>query len=383
MRRLALAAAASCALLAMPTAGKAAAGLDHLVFVPNKDSADVAVIDTRTDRVVRRIAVGALPHQVAVSASLGLLVSTNSGEGTISVVDLAGEAPAGRIALDRAPEHMELAPSGKLLAVANIEAGSVSLVDLAARRETARIEGFHAPHNLTFADGGRLLYVANLAADAVSVVDVAAARVVKEIGLAQPREVASAAAGADFQGVVNVTPSADGRLGFAAFGSGNGLAVIDLAGQEVVKRLTLGEVPWRAYATADGRRMVVPNNGDATVSIVDTETLEEVARLEGAPSMTGVNTGWFGTTAFVLSREARAALVVDLERGERAGEIALPGMPETGVTTPDGAKLYVALSDVGAVAVIDTRERRLVRVVENVGDGPWGAHMTGAANYCH
>jgi YVTN family beta-propeller protein len=386
MRRLALALAASSGLaLAAAMGGEAvAADLDHLVFVPNKDSADVALIDTRTDKVVTRVAVGTTPHQVAVSEALGLLVATNSGADTISVIDLdrPGQA-ATSIGLGHVPEHMELDPAGRLLAVANIEAGSVSLVDLERRQETARIEGFHAPHNLTFTQDGKLLYVANLAADRVSVVDVAQARIVNEIELAQPQQVASVAAGQDFQGVVNVTPTRDGRLGFAAFGSGDGLAVIDLATQDVVKRLTLGSTPWRAYASGDGRRMIVPNNGDATVSIVDVGTLTEVARVEGAAEMTGVNTGWFDTTAFVLSRGERKAVIVDLEQGRHAGEIALPGAPETGVTTPDGTRLYVAMSDVDAVAVIDTRERRLLKVIEGVGRGPWGAHMMGAANYCH
>ena len=45
--------------------------LSHYVFVPNRASADVAVIDTRTDAVVARVQVGEVPHQVAVSPVLG------------------------------------------------------------------------------------------------------------------------------------------------------------------------------------------------------------------------------------------------------------------------------------------------------------------------
>ena len=76
-------------------------------------------------------------------------------------------------------------------------------------------------------------------------------------------------------------------------------------------------------------------------------------------------------------------MVYDLERMTRAGEIALPGTPETGVTTPDGAKLYVALSDTDQVAVIDVRARKLIATIDGVGDEPWGATMIGALNYCH
>jgi YVTN family beta-propeller protein len=129
--------------------------------------------------------------------------------------------------------------------------------------------------------------------------------------------------------------------------------------------------------------MLVPNNGEATVSVVSTSTLEEVARLPGAEDMTGVNTGWFETTAVVISRGEDKALVYDLEAMAKVGEIALPGTPETGVTTPDGTRLYVALSGTDQVAVIDLRERALIGTIDGVGDEPWGVTMLGALNYCH
>ena len=108
-----------------------------------------------------------------------------------------------------------------------------------------------------------------------------------------------------------------------------------------------------------------------------------VATLPAAEDVTGVNTGWFETTAFALSRAERKAVVYDLESMTRAGEIALPGTPETGVTTPDGTKLYVALSDTDQVAVIDVRARALIKTIDGVGDEPWGAMMIGTLNYCH
>ncbi len=180
-----------------------------------------------------------------------------------------------------------------------------------------------------------------------------------------------------------MTATPDGRLGFAAHGEANELAVIDLRTRALKKRLALGELPWRAYSTADGRFMLVPNNGDRTLSVISTAALEVVATLPAAEDVTGVNTGWFETTALALSRAEKKAVVYDLQAMTRAGEIALPGTPETGVTTPDGAKLYVALSDTDQVAVIDVRKRELSKTIDGVGDEPWGAMMMGTLNYCH
>jgi YVTN family beta-propeller protein len=375
---------AGLALLLGATAAQALDETRHLVFVPSRASAEVALIDSVRDVVIARVPVGQVPHQVAVSHELGLLVASNTADDTISVIDLESLAPRATIALDVEPEHMAIAPGGRLIAVGNIGAGTVSLVSLDEAREIARIPGFHQPHTLTFTGDGKRLYVANLGADLVTVVDVAKQKIVEEIRVGEPQLVASRAPGdEEYQGVIDVTPTMDGRLGFAAFGEGDSLAVIDLASGETLKTLPLGSLPWRAFPTTDGRYMIVPNNGDMTVSIVDARSLEEVARLPGAANMTGVNTGFFESVAFVISRGEDRLIVIDLERLEPAGEISLPGTPETGVTTPDGTKLYVALSGAGKVAVIDTRARKVLKLIDGVGEEPWGAHMTGAVNYCH
>ncbi len=376
------AAAVAACLASQPAAALDPAG--SYLYVPNRASADIAVIDDASQSLVARVQVGKVPHQVAVSDRLGKLIASNTADNTVSIIDLATLRPEATLTLDHEPEHMEISPDGLVLAVGNIGAGTVSLVSLEEDREVARVDGLFEPHNLTFSPDGRLLYVANLGADHVSVVDVAAARVVNEIPVAEPTALASKGGTTEeYQGIINVTRTPDGRLGFAAHGEGNVMAVIDLRSQRKVKSLELGELPWRAYGTADGRYMLVPNNGDATVSVISTSTLEVVATLPGAEDMTGVNTGWFETVAFVISRGENKLVVLDLEEMKAAGEIALPGTPETGVTTPDGKTLYVALSDTDQVAVIDVRRRELVKTIDDVGDEPWGATMAGALNYCH
>ena len=373
---------------ALGMSGGEAVALDdasHYVFVPNRGSADIAVIDTRTDKVVRRISVGEVPHQVAVSPAEGKIAVTNTADNTLSIIDLDRLTAEAAVPLDEEPEHMALSPAGDTVAVGNIGAGTVSFVSLATGRETARVDGLFEPHNMTFnADGGQL-YVGNLGASFVSVIDVASGRVTDEIAVGAGKTVAAldGAADAAHQGIINVTSTPDGKLGFAAYGEGDRMAVIDMASREVVRTLELGDLPWRAFTTADGRYMLVPNNGDRTVSVFSTASLEEVARLPGGEDMTGINTGWFDTLAYVISRGEDKAIVLDLTTMERVGEVALPSSPETGVVTPDGRKLYVALSGSDQVAVIDVRAMAVVEMIGGVGEEPWGAHMVGAINYCH
>ncbi|HEX6113055.1 MAG TPA: YncE family protein, partial [Geminicoccaceae bacterium] len=198
---------ATVAMTAAAAPGLALDAADGYVFVPNRGSADIAVIDTRTDRLVTRLPVGRVPHQVVVSDVAGKLVASNTADDTLSIVDLSTLRTT-TLELDDEPEHMALAPDGLLLAIGNIAAGTISLVSLEHERELARVPGLFDPHNLTFSPDGALLYVANLGANHVSVIDVASARVVDEIPVGRPPAVAAAGGiGAEFQGIINVTPT--------------------------------------------------------------------------------------------------------------------------------------------------------------------------------
>jgi len=356
---------------------------EHYLFVPDRALPQVTVIDTSSDTVLAQIGVGKVPHQVTVSASLGKLVASNTADDTISIVDLKTFETRATLQLGSAPEHMQLSPGGELLAVGNIDGGTVSLVSLAEERELARIPGLNQPHNLTFSPDGSRLYVANLGAGHVSVIDVAEARVVDDIPVAEPRLIVANATDAEYQGIISVTASTDGRYGFAAHGETGSLAVIDLENGEKLRSIDLGDRPWRAYGAAHGRYMVVPNNGEGTISVVSTETLEVAATLPGAVGVTGVNSDPAGKTAFAISRAEDKLVLLDLDTLSPAGEISLPGGPETGVISPHGDKLYVALSGVGKVAVIDVPGRKLIGTIDNVGKEPWGTTLAGADNYCH
>ena len=360
---------------------------DHYVFVPNRASADIAVIETGRDEVIAHVKVGNVPHQVAIFDTLGKLLATNTRDNTVSIVNLATLKTEATIRLGLEPEHMEISPAGNMAAIGNIRGGQVSLVDLVENRETKRISGLHEPHNMTFSPDGKLLYVGNLGANFVSVIDVAEGRVINEISAGQGQALAALAGSDDeHQGIINVTRTPDGRLGFAAYGDGGVMAVLDLRSQKKLATLKVGEDPWRAYTTADGRYMILPNNGDRTVSVFSTTSpYRQIARLQGAEDMTGVNTGWFETTAFVISRGDDKLKILDLTTMKNAGEIAFGkgASPETGVVTPDGTKFYVALSGRDEVAVIGVRSRKIIKRIKHVGKEPWGTSMVGALNYCH
>jgi YVTN family beta-propeller protein len=132
--------------------------------------------------------------------------------------------------------------------------------------------------------------------------------------------------------------------------------------------------------------MLIPNNGDSTVSVIDTTTQKIVAQLNAGSEMTGINYALGGSKAYVISRGDSMVYVYDMKtfglvtRLKIGTNLAL----ETAATTADGTKIYLASSTNDSVYVIDARTDQ-VKQIADVGRYPWGVSILAAAspNYCH
>lgn len=379
-----LALAALVVWMMQPSTERTLEGIDLYVFVPSKGAPEVTVIDTRTDRIATTLRLDRIPDQVLVSEVANRLVASKIADRSIGIVNPETGETEKTIKLSIKPERMVLSPEGWLLAVRDKSAGSVSVVSLHLQRQLAQVNGFEDPHTLTFGIGGDFVYVADRGTGIISTIDVAQAKVISKLPVV---DVARAATDGEepngSYGISGLTHTPNGRLGFCAYREGHELAVMDLNDYRKIKTLALGGQPSRPWGTADGRFMMVANARDRTISVIDTGALEVVATLPGASDVSAINTGWFESVAFVMSRSEDKAVVLDLMKLKKVGDIPLPTRPGPGVVTPDGKKLYVALRGSDRVAVIDTRQRKVVSVIPHVGREPSDATMARSNNYCH
>jgi YVTN family beta-propeller protein len=133
----------------------------------------------------------------------------------------------------------------------------------------------------------------------------------------------------------------------------------------------------------DGKYGITANNGDETISIIDTRTNSVAATLEAGPDMTGIN--FAAGKAFVISSTSGFVYVYDLNSLKPAGRIKIGTnvQLETATTDIAGEKLYLAESTNHQIVIIDAKTHALERV-QNVGLFPWGTHiMDSKDNYCH
>lgn len=351
--------------------------LDKYVFVLSRAAPELTLIDTATDRVAMVLKLDRVADQMIVSEAAGRLVFSDVDGKSVALYDPRAGRVEARIGLHMAPRQMVLSPDGWLLAATDMKAGKVAVISLHRKVLLAEIGGFERPYNLTFDVGSTLIYVSDRGTGMVSTIDAAQGKVIGAV------KVVDGATGGGGHHISALTRTPNGRLGFCAYRDGHELAVIDLGNDRKIKKLALGREPSRPWGTADGRFMLVANDGDRTISVIDTQALEVIATLPGARDITAINTGWFESVAFAISRRENKAVVLDLMKLKKVGEIPLVSNPGRGVVTHDGKKLYVALGGTNQVAVIDTRARRLTKLIRHVGHEPWGATMARSNNYCH
>lgn len=365
--------------------------LHTVVFVTNRDSGDVVVIDAATDKIVNRIKLEAwtnahmaMPAESKATGERRLVVS-GPNNSVFYVLDLdknTGKA----VPTDLGPEHFDVAPDGDLAYVGNLEGGTVSAIDLNKGVEIARIPGFFEPHGVSFHPTEPKAYISNLGAHEIGVVDTREHKLIKRIAVGNLSSLAALNPDrflTNIQGIVHPVLTMDGRYIYASDGDSNQVAVIDTKTDEVVKTIPVGLQPWRAYASPDGKWMLIPNNGDETVSIIDTKTQEVTATVPGGAGMTGVNYGLGGKKAYVIASNDSAVFVYDLN-GFHSKKIFIGKnlKLETASTTPDGKKVYLASSTDNSVYVIET-QTDIVKRIPNVGQSPWAVSIMEGENYCH
>ena len=126
-------------------------------------------------------------------------------------------------------EGFDLSPDGRELWVANAQGGSVSIVNVAKKAAETVSVRFRSANRLKFTPDGKYALISDLGGTEVIVMDAATRQEIKRI------DVGGGAAG--------IQMSADGSRAFAAVGSQNGVAIIDLKTLSMTGRIATGPGP--------------------------------------------------------------------------------------------------------------------------------------------
>lgn len=392
-RRVTVAGVVLAAALAALAVGLQAQGVKisdptSVVMIVNRDSNDIAFMDIKTHKMVGSVFLGnnVNPHMVMMSPDGRYVVTGGTRANKAFIIDTKTLQLVKTIAVDIAPEHLAFSPDSRWYYQGNPDGDSISVIDMQSLSKVKTIPGFVEPLNVTFLPDGSKAYVGNYGAHWVGVVDVRRHELLKKIQIAAVPGVARldpAKYLGEIKGINIAAPSVDGRYLYAADSDLGVVGVIDPREDKVIKVIRVGKEPWRIYMSHDGKYGITANNGDETISIIDTRTNSVAATLEAGPDMTGVN--FAAGKAFVISSTSGFVYVYDMSSLKPAGRIKLGTNIQLETATTDTAdqKMYLAESTNHEIIIIDGKTHAIERV-KNVGLFPWGTHiMDSKDNYCH
>jgi YVTN family beta-propeller protein len=209
---------------------------DGKIYFSAEGAKVVARYDPATRRVDWVIGTGQdRTHMVIVSSDRKLIFTTNVASATVSILE---ERAVGRrgdwyvttIPVGAGAEGYDLSPDGRELWVANAQAGTVSVIDVAAKKvaETLTV-AFRSANRLKFTPDGKYAFISDLGGTDVIVMDAATRKEIKRVNVGG--------------GAAGIQMSADGARAFAAVGSRNGVAIIDVKTLQVSGFITTGPGP--------------------------------------------------------------------------------------------------------------------------------------------
>ena len=150
-------------------------GTDKLYY-PHRNDDRVVVLDTKTDRVLKVIAVKGGPVGVAFRPN-GEVWLHEDGDGSVTVISSADEVAAVIPTGGKGAGRIAVSPNGAFAASTHSGSGDVALIDTTTRQVVASVPLGKGPGFPLFSPDSSTLYVMNAGEGDVAVIDVAGRKV--------------------------------------------------------------------------------------------------------------------------------------------------------------------------------------------------------------
>ncbi|MFV1987461.1 MAG: beta-propeller fold lactonase family protein [Gemmatimonadota bacterium] len=318
--------------IALPLAAQ-----DHAVRIIQTNAAgdNVHLIDPSTNEVVGVIHGISRAHGVTSSPDGRTLYFSNEVDATLDVVPMSTLAVAKQIPLSNRPNNIAITPDGSKLYVAIVAEGLVDVIDTAEGRVVKSIRTLGGVHNVFITPDGKYIAAGMIGARTLTIIDTGTDEAVWSLHFGG-RSTGGYPDGGVRPLAFDTYPDGSTKRIFVQLSNFHGVVVVDFATRSIVDQIQMPTLPltrqsndalqgspghglavspdgtqlWstskpndHVYAwslpdleflggvgvghhpdwltmTPDGRFLYAANAGSNDVSVVDTRTFEEIARID-------------------------------------------------------------------------------------------------------
>jgi YVTN family beta-propeller protein len=156
----------------------------HYIWVTNdgnEKDGGVTVIDPATLKVAAKVATGVGEHDVLISSDNRFAFISNREGETVSVIDVQKLEKVSDVKVGPGPASLAVSELSKAIYVASETDGSVTVIDEQNRKVSAQMKTKPGARSIRFAPGGRYGFVLNTKESTVSIFDAASNRMLHEV----------------------------------------------------------------------------------------------------------------------------------------------------------------------------------------------------------
>lgn len=339
-------------------------------FIASMSSKSIFVIDLQQRTLAHTIVLKKAPSSVTVSERLRALVIGHAAQQSLSLIDLSSsELTPISYPLDLTPTSVVMSPVGETVAIFDKEAGRLQVHAIRRRTVLLSVDDVRTESGFTFSSDGATIFWVDDTRGTFNAVDLWSER--KSIVLAEPQS-----------GLSAISRSIDGTLAFVSEASAGVVYMIDLSSFATLRKVRVGASPGRPWGTADGRYMLVPNNGGRTMTAISTASGESIYTVSTVEHPSFINPGWLDTTVAAVGEFGHIAFI-DIDNGKVTARHQLDGAPLDGIVTSDSRTLAIPVPESGSLVFFDmqsrTRTSSIVGLPRDIGP----AALAISNNLCH
>lgn len=334
----------------------AVSGDGNRLYVVAQESNALLVVDPETQKVLKRINVGTMPHSVILSRDDKTAYVSNEWADNVSVIDLDDGKVTDTLKTGNGPAGLALSADGQSLYVVNSYSSDVSVIYLSTGEEVKRLAAGNNPTGIKLSPDGKVLYVTSRRADIVpygepvvteiTIINDSTQRIseYKNMESAYMMENVAFTPAGDLGFVTlirpkNLIPSIQVEQGWMMT---HGFGIIDRKNNNRVIQLLTDEPnayysdPFGLVITPDGKKAFISNSGADRISVIDIDSVRALIA-DASPEILKSYSDNLGIS--------RHYIIKRIPTGANPKGLAL---------SPDGKKLYVAETLEDKIAVINT-----------------------------
>jgi YVTN family beta-propeller protein len=300
----------------------------------------------------------------AVTAAPPVFV-LNSLDATVSVIDPGSWTERRRIPVGKEPHHLYLTPDEKSLMVANAVGDSITMIDPRTGDVQRTITGIIDPYHLRFSPDMKWFVTAANRLNHIDLYRWEPSNPTTPLRLVRRIEAAKTPS--------HIWIDSKSTVAYVTLQDSDELIAIDLATQQPRWEIGVGKMPADVYVTPDDRLLFVGLTGEKFVEVYDVSGREPrlVRRIETGDGAHAFRSRGDGRHLFVSNRVANTISLIDTQTLTEVAEYPAPGGPDCMDLMADGRTLLVTSRWARRLTVIDTQTRQVLRQV-NVGRSPHG-----------